>query len=40
LIPRTDKGFLSDSVMARAIDINKSDEFIALGMRDGTLRVY
>lgn len=26
--------------MARAIDINKSEEFIALGMRDGTLRVY
>lgn len=34
------KGEISHSAMARAIDISKNEKYMALGMRDGKLRIY
>jgi len=39
-IPRNKTGDVDKSAMARSIDISKDEEYIALGMMDGTLRVY
>lgn len=34
------KGVISHSAMARSIDISPDERYMALGMRDGSIRVY
>jgi hypothetical protein len=39
-IPRLNDGAISLGAQARAIEVNNTEEYLAMGMRDGSLRVF
>lgn len=39
-IPKLKDGTLSEAAMGRAVDISRDGKYIAVGMRNGSTRIY